>query len=72
MTALQIAIVIALTGQAVFQQIRVSDVAGNGHLRLAIIHAAAGVIAGGFSAPAGVTAAADGPAGSSPGGGPDD
>lgn len=72
MIALQIAIVITLTGQAVFQQTRVSDVAGHGRLKLAIIHAAAGVIAGDFSAPAGVTAAADGPAGFSPGGGPDD
>ena len=72
MTALQIAIMIALTGHAVSRQTRVSDVAGNGRLRLAIIYAAAGVIAGGFCAPAGVTAAADGPAGASPGGGPDD
>ena len=70
MTALQIAIVIALTGQAVFQTTRVSDVASNGRLRLAIIYAA-GVIAGGLSAPAGVSAAADGPAGASSGGGPD-
>ncbi len=71
MTALQIAIVIALTGRAVFKQTRVSDVADIGRHRLAITYAVAGVIAGGFSPPTGVTAA-DGPAGSSPGGGPDD
>jgi hypothetical protein len=55
MSPLEIVILLAMTGYAIYRQTQRHEVTGTGRFKLAIIYAVVGLLVGGFSRPDGMT-----------------